>query len=494
MSSLYKKTTNSLKWSALTVIAPRIISPIVTITLARILAPESFGLVAIAMIVISFSQMFWEAGLSRALIQTVEDEKKVANIVFWSNVSLGIIIYSIIFITAPLLSIYFKSPQSLPVLRLLSVQIVIMSFTTVQEALFTKDLNFRPLFWIRIIVTTSSGLFSVLLALYGLNVWALVFGTLIGSFVNLFMLWSKSNWRPNFRIDWLLAPKLFRFGSWIVVLSIMGWLINWFDSLLVGKYLGMTDLGIYRTGVTMVSMLFSLIMGPIYAVMFPSFSKLQNNKKEITKHFHEINKIIIFLVLPIGIGLLLTSKDFVPLIFGEKWEGMSSVIGILGLSEGLALFVGINPTIFESIGKSDLQPKLSFFLLPLFVITYLLIAPLGIKPLLMAKLGLTLLSLPLNMALAVKVLKISPFYIFKQGKFIFISTISFTVSVLGLQMILGFYSWSSHLIVLLASISVGIFVYLGTLWLLDRQFITNLLKVIKSIFQRTANLTYETQE
>ena len=480
---MYQKTTNSIKWSALTVIVPKIISPIVMIALARILAPESFGLIATAMIVISFSQMFWEAGLSRALIQTNEPIIKIANVVFWSNIGLGLLIYILIFFAAPLISIYLNSPQSILVLRILSLQIIIMSFTTVQEALFTKELDFRVLFWARINSSVLSGLCSIILALYGLNVWSLVFGTLLNTLVYLFLIWVKSNWRPNLQIDWLLAPKLFRYGSWIVLLSIMGWFINWFDALLVGRYLGLSDLGIYRTGVTMISMLFPIIMGPIATVMFPSFSKLQNDTIKIAKYFYDVNKLIIFFVIPMAVGLFLVSKDFVPIVFGDKWKGLEIVIGILGLSEGLASCVGINPIIYQALGKPDIQTKLSLFLFPVFIVTYLIVAPLGILPLVLAKLGLTILTLPINMIPIVKVLKISPFYILHQIKYIFISTIILIVSILTLQWILMYYNISNHLIALSGSILVGIISYITALWILDRLFLLNIHALFKSVLQ-----------
>lgn len=480
MSTLYQKTTKSIKWSVLTVIAPKFISPLVMIALARILAPESFGLLSTAMIVISFAQMFWDAGLSRALIQTQEPIDKIANVVFWSNIILGILIYIIIYISAPLLSGYLKSPQSIPVIRVLSFQIVILSLSTVQESLFTKDLNFKPLFWIRIISSIATGLFSIILALFGFNVWALVLGTLFGSVFNLSLLWIKSNWRPNIQIDWILAPKLFRFGSWIVLLSLMGWIINWFDSILVGRYLGITDLGLYRTGVMMVSMCFSLLIGPISTVLFPAFSRIQNDNTKIIKHFIFVNKLIIFIVIPIGVGLYLVSDDFVPLIFGEKWRGMGIVIGILGLSEGLGWCVGINPTIYQAIGKPDLQPKLSLFLLPLFIVTYVLVIPLGMLPLLWAKLGLTLFTLPINMIPLVRVLKISPFYVLQQGKYIFVSTIVFTVLIIAFKRIsIDYLNLSNHFILLSGSIIIGIVSYLGILWFFDRSFLLQIKSIVK---------------
>jgi PST family polysaccharide transporter len=482
MSSLYLKTTNSIKWSALKVVIPKAVNPLVMIVLARILAPENFGAIATAMIVISFSQMFWEAGLSRALIQTNEPVLKVANVVFWSNLILGALVYAIIFWAAPLLSVYFNSPQFIPVIRILSIQIVILSWTTVQEALFTRELDFQPLFWASIITSISSGICSIILALYGLNVWALVFGTLLGSLLNFLWLWTKSNWRPTLQIEWALPPNLFRFGSWIVGLSLMGWFINWFDSLLVGRYLGMTDLGIYRTGVTMISMIFSLVVTPVATVMFPSFSRLQDDRVKIIKYFHDVNKLVIALAVPIGVGLFLVSNPLVLLVFGEKWNGLGKVIGILALSEGLSNCVVINTIIYQAIGKSDIQPKISVFLLPLFILTYLIVAPLGMIPLLWSKFGLSLLTTPINMIPIIRVLKISPFYIWHQGKYVFISTLCLAVAVLTFQWLCNSnIHWSNPLLLLAGSIFIGVISYLGSLWFLDRPFLLNIQSLAKSI-------------
>jgi O-antigen/teichoic acid export membrane protein len=483
MSLLYQKTTNSIKWSALKIVVPRLINPLVMMVLARILVPENFGMIATAMIVISFSQMFWDAGLSRALIQTDEPVLRVANVVFWSNLILGILVYVIIFLMTPLLSVYFNSPQIILVIRILSIQIVIMSLTTVQDALFTRDLNFRPLFLAGTASSILSGLVSIILALYGLNVWALVLGTLLGSLLNLLLLWTRSTWRPTVQVDWLLAPKLFRFGFWIVGLSLMGWIINWFDSLLVGRYLGVTDLGIYRTGVTIISMLFSLVVAPISAVLFPSFSRLQNDRIKIAKYFHDVNKIIISLVVPIGVGLFLVSNDLILFLVGEKWDGLGAVIGVLALSEGLSNCVVINTIIYQAIGKSDIQPKISVFLLPLFIFTYLTVAPLGMMPLLWSKLGLSLFTVPINMIPVVRVLKISPLYIFHQGKYIFVSTIFLTASVLVFQWVCSSCVYPSNsFLILLGSILIGVVSYFGSLWVLDRPFLLNIQSLAKSVF------------
>ena len=187
----------SAKWSALAEFVTKTIPPAIFIILALLLTPEDFGLVATAMIFISFCQVFCEAGLGKALIQTNEPPEKAADIAFWSNLILSFLVYILIFIASPWLAHFFNSPETRPVLRILGLQIIINSFAGVQQALFLRDFKFRPLFWIRLLTTLLPGLISIPMAYLGYGVWALVTGSLLGSMTTMIMLWHKSPWRPK---------------------------------------------------------------------------------------------------------------------------------------------------------------------------------------------------------------------------------------------------------------------------------------------------------
>ena len=123
-----QKAVHSFKWSILTEIVSRTALPIIFVILARLLTPDDFGVVATAMIAISFAQIFWDAGLSKALIQSEETPEDAAHVVFWTNIFLGVLIYFTLFISAPAIALFFNSPSSSPVLRVLGLQIVIASF------------------------------------------------------------------------------------------------------------------------------------------------------------------------------------------------------------------------------------------------------------------------------------------------------------------------------------------------------------------------------
>lgn len=455
-------------------IIPKIITPLTMLAIAKILAPEVFGLLSTAMIVISFSQMFWEAGMTKALINIKENVDESANSVFYFNSAISIIIYTIIFFLSPLLAVYFNNTSVELIIKILSIQIVINAFYAVQEALFIKELNFKAIFWIKLISIVISSLISITLAIIFHNVWALVWGTLSGSIFNLLLFWYFSDWRPSMIINLRLSFKLLKFGIWVLFLGIMGWIINWYDSILVGRYFGMYELGIYRTSVLLISMIFSLVMTPISTLVFPAFSKINNDIQKITKYFHFANKTILFIILPISVLLFLYNEQIVLYFFGTKWKNLSYVLGVLSLSEGIGFMVSLNPTIYQAIGRPDLQPKVSFFLLPLFILVYYFITPLGIGYLVWSKFFLTLITTPFNIFLIVKATGIKYNYLFKQGKNIFLSLFIMIL----FSYLLKFIFLPNSLMSLILSSLICITIYFYLIFKMEKLFLFQLIDLV----------------
>jgi O-antigen/teichoic acid export membrane protein len=189
------------------------------------------------------------------------------------------------------------------------------------------------------------------------------------------------------------------------------------------------------------------------------------------------------IVLPIGTGLFLLSNEIVDLLLGPKWAGLSVVIGFLGITEAIANFCGINPIVYQSIGRPDLQPKLSIGLISLFMLVYWFVTPLGIMPLLWAKLALALITTPINMIIMIRTLKLSPFYIIQQGKYVFIASFILAIFILLLKIVLKYLNLNYDFIVLLSSIFLGTSLYFFLLWKLDNLFIKKIFFAIKSSFQ-----------
>ena len=469
-----------MKWSVLMEVVSRAVSPLTFVILARILSPRDFGVLAIAQIAISFCYLFWDAGLQKALIQTREPLEKAANVVFWINLTLGLVIYAVLFATAPLLAIFFNSPASCAVLQVLGLQIIIGAFSTVQQGLFLRDLDFKLLFWARLATAAIPALVAIPLAYLGYGVWALVVSSLVGAFINLVILWVRSPWRPQFCFDTGIARKMANFGSWIVLDSFIGWFISQGDAVVVGRYLGVRDLGIYRTGRNIIDILFGLTLNPIYPILYPAFSALHGDKEALRSFLHKTNRIIMALTLPIGTGIMCIASPLVAVVLGEKWRGVEIVLSIMSLQMALGWLVGANPEIYRAIGRPDVQTKIGFICIPLYLLVYIVAAPLGLTAFVFARLGLALIALPIHVWMAVKLLNLSYLYLWETGKPMILSTTFMVLTISGIKWMLEMSHFMRPPIVdLLAFILIGIVIYMGSLWLLDKSFVLQVRNMVR---------------
>lgn len=436
-------------------IGSRTASGIVYLVLARLLTPEDFGVMALALLLVNFCQVFWDAGLEKALIQTPAPPEQAAQVVFWTNALLGLVMFALLFLAAPGLAAFFHTPSALAVMRVLGVQVVIASLASVQQALLVRELGFRELFWLKLVTTIISCSFSIPLAFIGYGVWALVAGSLSAALLNLILLWRQSPWRPRWSFDWRLARALYGFGLWVVLESLGAWFFSWGDNLLVGKFLGAHALGIYTVGWTIANLLFGLVLNPFFPVLYPTFSRLRDNLPGLTETFQRVAHMVTALALPLGTWLLLAGPPLVAVVFGDQWPGLGLVLSLIGFMHGIAWLVGINPELYRALGRPDLNTKLMFAASLYYLPAYLLAAPWGLVAFTCTRLGLDLSTIPLHIFLGVRMLKLSPFYLWHCGRPVILATLAmagvlvilkslFMVNqtIIWLAILMGVGSWS----------------------------------------------------
>lgn len=423
--SLRNAAIHGFKWSLLGELGSRVIGPVVFIVLARILLPEDFGVVAAATVAISFSQVFWDSGLARALIQRdTRDEEAFASTIFQVNLVLSVLVVIAMWAAAAPLAAFFSDQRIANVLRILSLQAPLAAACAVMVALMQRRFDFRRLFWVRLITTGGPGLASIPLALVGWSYWALVFGVLVGQFLQTLALWTVVGWRPRPGIDRQHVASLAGFAGWTLLSGMLGWLYGWLDAIVVGRYLGAHDMGVYRTGNTFVLLIFGLLFSPLLPVLYSVFSRAQHDLARMREALMTVVHSAALICLPIGMGLLVLGDDLGSLAFGSHWSGIGLVIGVLGAVHAIGWLTGMNGELYRAMGKPHAETLAMALMLVVYVSVYLMSVRGGLENFLWARLSLAGVALVYNVLVCWLVVRISPLRWVRLGLWATISAIT----------------------------------------------------------------------
>jgi O-antigen/teichoic acid export membrane protein len=397
--------THALKWSFLSELASKAISPIVFVVLARLLTPEDFGVMSSALMVISFSQIFWEAGMGKALIQRQTDTDEAANVAFWINICLGVVIASLLFITSePIALTFFHDVRVTAVIQVMTIQVFFGAVSSVHTALLQKEMGFKKLFWVRFATVSLPGLASIPLAWNGMGYWALVVGTLVGQAAQVVMLWNMSLWRPKLTFNFQVAQELVRFGAWVGTSGLLAWFFIWADSLIVGMYLGTHDLGLYRTGNQFATMIYTVMFGPVTPVLYSYLVQINNNKQGIGEIAKKVYKILTVIAIPVAIIVFFEADLLANTVFGGKWQGIGLVIGVMSLMHGYSWVVGMDGEYYRAIGKPSYETIVTTSTLFVYLAIYLYSIQFGFEAFIWTRLGLAISALFFHLLLARKIL------------------------------------------------------------------------------------------
>ncbi|MBK8996150.1 MAG: lipopolysaccharide biosynthesis protein [Myxococcales bacterium] len=343
---------HSLKWSFLSELASKAIQPLVFVVLARLLTPADFGVVTAATMVVAFSQLFWEAGMAKAIIQRQSDVETAANAAFWINVSFGAVVALALYASAaPIASHVFHDARVAAVLQVMSLQVLLGALCSIHAGLLQKEMRFRQLFWVRLATVALPGLASIPLAYGGLGYWALVAGTVIGQAVQVVMLWAMSRWRPRWAFDAVAAKEMARFGAWVGVSGLLAWFYGWADSLIVGTHLGSDELGLYRGGNQVSAMIYGVLFTPVVPVLYSHLARIGGEPKRLAGEFEKIVRILAITAIPFAFTLFAIAEPLSLALFGDRWKGVGFVMSVLALSHGIAWTVGMNGEAYRAVGR-----------------------------------------------------------------------------------------------------------------------------------------------
>lgn len=360
-NNLQNKVINATKWSAMTEIAAKLVSPITNMILARILAPEAFGVVATVTMIVSFAEMFTDAGFQKYLVQHQfkDEEEKFnnANVAFWTNLGISILLWITIFIFREKIAISVGNPGLGNVIAIASFQLLLTSFSSIQMALYRRDFDFKTLFLVRMVAVFIPFAVTVPLAILGLKYWALIIGTITMQFSNAIVLTLKSKWKPKLYYNLKILKEMISFSIWSLIEAISIWLTTWADTFIIGNALNQHYLGLYKTSTSMVNTLMVLITGSTTPVLFSTLSRLQDDEVKFNRIFLKFQRLISIIVFPLGVGVYLYSDLATQILLGSQWGEASGVIGIWALTSSIMIVFG---NYCSELYRAKGRPKLSF--------------------------------------------------------------------------------------------------------------------------------------
>jgi O-antigen/teichoic acid export membrane protein len=374
--SLKDKILHGILWVSISGILLKFINFTVTIILARLLEPQDFGLVAIALIVVNFFEIFHDLGIRPALIHRKDERDAAANTAFLIFPTVALIFYAISYLIAPIAAQFFHAEQITVLIRVLALTFVIWSFGSLPKALLIKDLEFKKLVIPRLLPNITYGAVAIVMALKGFEVWSLVGGQLALMLMSTITIWHAQKWRPSLRFNRKIAIELLNYGKYAMTANIIIFLISVVDITFIGRLLGPQELGYYSIAFTIAGFFTLQISIMMSEVMFPALSKMQDDIDKMGLTYLKTLKYLSLVAFPATFGIIAVSWYFIKVIYGDKWMPAVAVLQVLciyGLNKAM---LKTTENLYLAAGKPQIMTKIN---LCQFIIMLILIYPLTLK-------------------------------------------------------------------------------------------------------------------
>lgn len=331
---------------------------IVQIVLARLLAPEQFGTIAIVMVFINLAQVFVQSGFNTALIQKKDADELDFSSVFYLSMFVAALLYILIYLTAPFISAFYRDQILIPVLRVLGFTLFFGAFNSIQNAYVSRNMMFKKLFYSSVGAILISGIVGVIAAYMGLGVWALVIQQLINQASITIIMWFTVEWRPRLILSFKRVRVLFSFGWKLLASALLNTLYLDLRTLIIGRIYSSSTLAYYNRGQQFPKAIVSNINGSIQSVMLPTLSAHQDNKKRVKEMMRRSIITSSFLIFPMMIGMAVVAEPLVKIVLTDKWLPSVPFLQIYCIVYALMPIQTTNLQAINAMGRSDIFLKL----------------------------------------------------------------------------------------------------------------------------------------
>lgn len=310
---------SNVLWKFAERIAAQIITLAVSVILARLLLPEQYGVISMVTVFITVANVFVTEGIPSALIQKKDADDLDFSSVFYFNLIVSICIYIILFLSAPIIAIFYKDSVFCPIVRVMGLRIVIASINSVQHAYVSRHMLFKKYFWSTLFGTLLSGIIGIAMAYMGFGIWALVSQYMINTIVDTIVLYVTVKWRPIRYFNFGKVKELLSFGWKMLFEAVSNTIAGQLQNLIIGRAYTSSDLAYYTKGQQFPALIVTNITTSVGSVLFPTMANEQGNKGHVLDMLRKSIRISSYVVYPMLTGLAVVANPFIRLILTDKW-------------------------------------------------------------------------------------------------------------------------------------------------------------------------------
>ena len=337
------------------------------LALVRLLAPDDFGLLGMAMFFIGIGQQIANFGVGSAIVQARTDDGVVLSSCFWLNIAAAGGLALLVLVCAPLIGSFYKRPDLTPLVALLSLNLLLSGMQVMPSSLLYRDMRFADLARAQVLGSLGGAVTAIGMAWAGAGVWALAAQPLVGTTINLLACWWVQRWLPRFEFSWRRVAPLARFSFALLGANLVGYGNRNVDNLLVGRVLGAGPLGLYSMAIQLMLYPLQQVSSVIVRVLFPTLVQIKDDLPRLRAAYVKAVSMIALVTFPLMTGMFALATDFVDVAFGPKWAGMVPVLRVLtwvGMGQSVGTTVG---SIYLSTGNTGRAFRVSLVSTPVVV-------------------------------------------------------------------------------------------------------------------------------
>lgn len=476
---LRRKSVRGSVWSLGNAALRRLINFAVFPVLARLLVPEDFGIIAYAGVVLAVSEVFVDQGLGVAITQRDDLERRHIDAAFWMNMVAGLAIAGSIFAAAGWLTDSLNAPGLGPILRALSIVLVLRAGSVVQTALLRRDFRFKAITGASVTAAALGGVVGVGAAIGGWGVWSLVAQQITQAGIELVLISARCPWAPRLSFDFVAAKELLSFSAHVLGASLLNVVSRRFDDFLIGYVLGAEALGYYSMAYRVLQLGIQFLVSPTNRVALSTFSRLQGDRERLKEAFLTAVRLSATLAAPAFFGLAVLSRDFVGVVLGPGWQPTVQVLQLLALAGVRFSLNYYDSSVHFALRRPDIRMKLLMMHTTANVIAFLIAVQYGIVAVAAAFVLRTYVLSPVDLTVLTRLLPMRIGEYLGQLVTPLACSAIMSVTLIGVEATLS--GWEG----LVAGIVVGVITYAIALRVVNAGAYHEVLGVVREVFRST---------